>query len=54
MNELAQGTASIVDGMEHGAYSVVVYVCALGIREVIPFSLEKKYRVYLTCMSVWR
>ena len=37
-----------------GAFSVVVYVCALRIREVIPFFLEKKDHIYLTGMQAWR
>ena len=38
------------DGGEHGTFNAVVYVCALRIREVIPFSLEKKDHIYLTGM----
>ena len=53
MGVLAQGIASVVDGLEHETSSVVVYVC-FRIREAIPFSLEKKDRIYLTGMPAWR
>ena len=48
MNGLAHDTASVVDGLEQGASCVVVYVCALRIREAISFFLEKKDHIYLT------
>jgi len=38
MDGLAQGTASVMDGLAQGAANVMVYVCALKIREAIPFS----------------
>ena len=52
MNGLAQETASIVDGLKHGASSIVVFVCALSIRKAIPLPLEKKDHTYVTEMLV--
>ena len=34
--------------------SVMVYVCVLKGQEAIPFSLEKKDRIYLTGMPAWK
>ena len=53
-NGLARGTASVVDEVAHRTASVVVYVCALRIREAIPISFEKKDHIYLTGMLAWR
>jgi len=47
MNGLAQEIASVVDGLKHGASSVVVHVCALKIRKAIPLPLEKKDHKYI-------
>jgi len=43
---------SVMDRLEHKTFSVVV--CALKIRELILFSLEKIDHIYLTGMPVWR
>ena len=47
-------TFSIVNGPAHEIASVMVYVCALKIKEVIPFSLEKKDHMHLTRKPTWR
>jgi len=43
-----------MEGLAHGAASVMLYVCALKIKEAISFSLEKKDHIYLTWMLAWR
>ena len=44
---LRQGTASVMDGLEHETSSVVVYVCALRIRDAIDPLLQGEEGSYI-------
>jgi len=46
-------TSSIADGLAQGT-GRMIYVYALRIREVIPFSLEKKDHIYVSRMLALR
>ena len=52
IDELAQGTASVMVDWNMKTSSVMVYVCVLRGKEAIPFSQEKKNHIYLVRMPV--